>query len=93
MADAGRTTRDALDRLHQSQEQVVTGTRPANGVGLGDDQVQHRNPLEAVAHVEDQADRAGVVAFPLDGEQALRVGLPPTRTRSVLPSLTISGAP
>jgi hypothetical protein len=76
VADAGGAARNALDRLHQAQQQIVAGAWSADGVGLGDDQVQHGDPLEAVTHVEDHADRAGLLALALDGEQALRVGLP-----------------
>ena len=76
VADAGGAARDALDRLHEPQQQVVLRPRPADGVGLGDDQVQHGDALEAVAHVEDQADRPRNLALALDGEQALRLGGP-----------------
>ena len=62
--------------LHETQQQVVLRARAADRIGLGDDQVQHSDPLEAVAHVEDHADRAGLLALALDREQALRVGLP-----------------
>jgi hypothetical protein len=74
VADARSAASHALDRLHQAQQEVVTGPRPAGGVGLGDDQVQHGDALEAVAHVEDHADRPRELAVALDGEQALRIG-------------------
>ena len=93
VADAGGAARDAPDGLYQAQEVAVPGARAARGIGFGDDEVQHGDALETVANVEDQADRPQLLAVALDGEQALGVRLPPTRTRSDLSSATISGAP
>jgi hypothetical protein len=74
VADAGGAARHALDRLHEAQQQVVLRARAADRIRLVHHQVQHGDALEAVAHVEDQADRARNLAVTLDCEQALGLG-------------------
>ena len=73
MPEVQRATQ--LDGLDEAKKQVVVRARPADGVGLGDDEVQDGDALEAVAHVEDHADRPRHLALALDREQALRIGL------------------
>jgi hypothetical protein len=47
--------------------------------------------MPAVAHVEDQADRARNLAVTLDCERALGLDGPATRTRNALPSARSAG--